>query len=60
VIAKGKKITGYESVRLSDPSSITISDLIDENHRAYVNFVSSLKSPITRKSEFTEPTLGFC
>ncbi len=48
VIINGKKITGYESVRLSDPSLITKSDSIDENHNAYVNFVS-LKSPITRK-----------
>ncbi|HEX5518834.1 MAG TPA: hypothetical protein VFX18_00180, partial [Candidatus Nitrosocosmicus sp.] len=50
MIVKGKKITGYESVRLSDPSLVTISDSIDENHRAYVNFVSSLKSPITSKA----------
>ena len=50
MIVNGKKITGYESVRLSDPSLITISDSIDENHKAYVNFVSSLKSPITRKA----------
>jgi hypothetical protein len=55
-----KKLTGYESVRLSDPSSITISDLIDQSHKAYVNFVPSLKSPITRKPEFTEPKIGFC
>jgi hypothetical protein len=55
-----KKITGYESVRLSDPSSITISDLLDQSHKAYVNFVSFLKSPITRKPEFTEPKIGFC
>ena len=33
-----------------DPSLITISDSIDENHNAYVNFVSSIKSPITRKA----------
>ncbi len=46
---KGKKITGYESVRLSDPSLTTISDSIDKNYKAYVNFVSFLKSPITRK-----------
>ena len=59
-MANGKKITGYESVRLSDPSSITISDLIDQSHKAYVNFVPSLKSPITRKPEFTEPKIGFC
>jgi len=50
MIVNGKKVTGYESVRLSDPSLVTISDLIDENHKAYVNFVSSLKSPITRKA----------
>jgi hypothetical protein len=49
-ILNGKKITGYESIRLSDPSLNTKSDSIDENHKAYVNFVSSLKSPITRKS----------
>jgi len=50
VIVNGKKITGYESIRLSNPSLITKSDSIDENHVAYVNFVSSLKSPITRKA----------
>ncbi len=50
VIVNGKKITGYESVRLSDLSLITISDSIDENHRAYVNFISFFKSPITRKA----------
>jgi hypothetical protein len=50
VIINGKKITGYESIRLSDPSLISKSDSIDENHKAYVNFVSSLKSPITRKA----------
>ena len=50
MIINGNKVTGYESVRLSDPSSITISDLIDQSHKAYVNFVSSLKSPITRKA----------
>jgi integrase len=50
VIVSGKKITGYESVRLADPSLITICDSIDGNHEAYVNFVSSLKSPITRKA----------
>jgi hypothetical protein len=50
MILNGKKVTGYESVRLSDPSLVTISDSIEENHRAYVNFVSSLKSPITRKA----------
>jgi hypothetical protein len=50
VIIDGKKITGYKSVRLSDPSLITKSDSIDENHKAYVNFVSSLKSPIKRKT----------
>ena len=50
MILNGKKITGYESIRLSDPSLNTKSDSIDGNHKAYVNFVSSLKSPITRKS----------
>lgn len=50
MIVTGKKVTGYESVRLSDPSLVTISDSIDENHKTYVNFVSSLKSPITRKA----------
>ena len=50
MIVNGKKITGYESIRLSNPSLITKSDSIDENHVAYVNFVSSLKSPITRKA----------
>jgi hypothetical protein len=50
VIVNGKKITGYESVGLSDPSLVTISNSIDENHKAYVNFVSSLKSQITRKA----------
>ena len=53
MMAKGKKVTVYESVRLSDPSLTTISDSIDENHKAYVNFVSSLKSPITRKAYVT-------
>lgn len=50
MIRKDKKITGYESVRLSDPSLSNITDSIDENHRAYVNFVSSLKSEITLKA----------
>jgi hypothetical protein len=43
-------VTGYESVRLSNPSLATISDSIDENNKAYVNFVSFLKSSITRKA----------
>ena len=46
----GKKTTGYESVRLSDTSLLSLSDSIDERHKAHVNFVSSLKSPITRKA----------
>jgi hypothetical protein len=50
VIANGKKITVHESVRLSDASLLTPSDSIDERHKAYVNFVSSLKSPFTRKA----------
>ena len=50
VMVNGKKITEYESVRLSYPSLVAISDSIGENHRACVNFVSSLKSPITRKA----------
>lgn len=29
---------------------VTIPSMIDTNHRAYVNFVSSLKSSITRKA----------
>jgi hypothetical protein len=67
VIANGKKITGYESVRLSDPSLITISDSINEDHRAYVNFVSSIKSPITKKAYvirlknyLRSPIVNFC
>jgi hypothetical protein len=50
VIVDGKKITGYESLRFSDLSLVAVTDSIDENHRAYVNFVSSLKSPISRKA----------
>lgn len=50
MIVNVKKITEYENVRLSDLSLITISDSIDENHKAYVNFVSSLKSSITKKA----------
>jgi len=50
VIVNGKKITGKESIKLSNPSLVTISDSIDESHRAYVNFVSSIKSPITKKA----------
>ncbi len=50
MIVNSKKVSGYESVRLCDSSLVTISDFIDENHKAYVNFVSSLKSPITRKA----------
>jgi hypothetical protein len=46
----GKKTTGYESVRLSDTSLLSPSYSIDERHKAHVNFVSSLKSPITRKA----------
>ena len=45
----GGKITGYESVRLSNASLLTPSDSI-ESHKAYANFVSSLKSPIARKA----------
>jgi len=50
MIVNGRKVTGYESVRLSNPSLTTIHDSIDENHKTYVNFVSSIKSPITRKA----------
>src|SRR5690348_2606508 len=50
MITNGKKVTGYESVRLSDPSLATISDSIVESNKVYVNFISSLKSPITRKA----------
>jgi len=46
MMVNSKKVTGCESIRLSDPPLITISDSIDENHKAFVNFVSSLKSPI--------------
>jgi integrase len=41
---------GQEFTKTTDSLSIGISDLIDENHKAYVNFVSSLKSSITRKA----------
>ncbi|MBA3749556.1 MAG: hypothetical protein H0X03_01405 [Nitrosopumilus sp.] len=41
---------GQGSIGTSDCSSSTIAVTIDENHRAYVNFASSLKSPITRKA----------
>lgn len=41
---------GQEFIKTTDSSPIGISDLIDENHKAYVNFVSSLKSSITRKA----------
>ena len=50
MIVNGKKITGYESVRLPRLSLSTVYVSIGEDHRAYVNFVSSLKSPITRKT----------
>jgi hypothetical protein len=50
VIVDGKKITGKESTRLSNLSLVTISDSVDESHRAHVNFVSSLKSPIPKKA----------
>ena len=50
MIVNGKKVTGYKSVRLYDTSSFTISDSIGETNKAYVNFISSLKSPITRKA----------
>lgn len=36
--------------RQTDPLISSNFLSIDENHRAYVNFVSSLKSPITRKA----------
>ena len=49
MIVNGRKITGYESVRLSNPSLTTISDSIDENHKAYVNFVSSLNRQLQGK-----------
>jgi hypothetical protein len=45
-----KRVTKYESVRLSDPSLVAIPDSIDENHKICVNFVSSLKSQITGKA----------
>ena len=50
MIVNGKKITGKESTRLSNLFLITISDSVDESHRAHVNFVSSLKSPIPKKA----------
>lgn len=41
-----------EQTKYANSNSVhtAISNPIDENHKAYVNFVSSLKSPITRKA----------
>ncbi len=50
MIVNGKKVTGYESVMLSDQSLNTITDSINTNHWAYVNFIFSLKTPITTKA----------
>lgn len=50
MIVIGRKIIGYESIRLSNPTLATITDSIDENHIAYVNFVSSQNSSVTRKA----------
>jgi|GEM_PF-4643321 hypothetical protein len=33
MIINGKKNTGYESIRLSDSSLVTISNSIDKNHK---------------------------
>jgi len=50
VIENGKNIIEDESGKISNLSITISSNLIDENHKAYVNFVSSLKSQITRKA----------
>ncbi|HEX5185772.1 MAG TPA: hypothetical protein VFV86_02690 [Nitrososphaeraceae archaeon] len=50
MIVNGRKITGSESVRLTNSNASLLHNLLDETHTAYVNFVSSIKSPITLKS----------
>ena len=50
MIVNGRKITGPESVRLTNSNVNLLSNPLDETHRAYLNFVSSIKSPITVKS----------
>jgi integrase len=50
LIENGKNIIEYESGRISNLSITVSSNLIEENHKAYVNFISSLKSPITKKT----------
>ena len=49
MIANGR-ITTSESVRLTSANANLLSNPLDETHKAYINFVSSLKSPITLKS----------
>jgi len=46
----GRKITGPESVRLTNANANLLSNPLDETHKAYINFISSIKSPITLKS----------
>ena len=41
---------GHVFNKIIDPPTMGDSGLVDVNHRAYLNFVSSLKSSITRKS----------
>ena len=50
MIENGKNIIECESGRISNLSIPVSSNLIDENHKAYVNFISSLKSPNTNKT----------
>ncbi len=50
MIVNGRKITGPESVRLANAGANLYTNQLDETHKAYVNFVSSIKSPITLKS----------
>ena len=49
MIVIGRKIMVAKALD-SKPYIAAITDSIDENHMAYVNFVSSLKSPFTRKA----------
>ncbi len=50
MILNGRKITGPESVRLANANANLLFIPLDESHKTYVSFVSSIKSPITLKS----------